>query len=402
VLEEAFDRLAPDDRVLLLDRLEIDLGRLDPSALDERLLREAILAQLSRQLRALPPAARAPEARILTVEDTLAAFLEIGAWPWQAVVRSVHELEAALAALPPLEARGVARRLLPLLGRRGVRLRLAYQFRPDFVRWLVAQLHPGRARDIERLVSQAGGDLGPVLRAAVALAAAVSLAGEDGAPTTTLARWVAEERRRLEPLEPGGRRGPEPSLPDILGVPPPTASLPPHRETDADAPALYVSCAGVVLLHPFLDRFFRHLGLATGDTSLVSLEQRVRAVHLLHHLATGRPPADEHETTLLKLLGGLPIQYPLPRDVAVSLEERHEAETLLTAAIRHWDKLRNTSPAGLREAFMQREGKLVARPDGWRLIVEQRPVDVLLDSLPWSVSVVRLPWMAAPLWVDWA
>jgi hypothetical protein len=29
-------------------------------------------------------------------------------------------------------------------------------------------------------------------------------------------------------------------------------------------------------------------------------------------------------------------------------------------------------------------------------------VDVLLDSLPWSVSVVRLPWMAAPLWVDWA
>jgi hypothetical protein len=158
----------------------------------------------------------------------------------------------------------------------------------------------------------------------------------------------------------------------------------------------------VVLLHPFLERFFRHLGLATGDTPLASLEDRVRAVHLLHHLATGHPPADEHDTTLLKVLGGLPIAYPLPRDVPVSLEERHEAETLLTAAIRHWDKLRNTSPAGLREAFLQREGKLVTRPEGPRLIVEQRPVDVLLDSLPWSLSVVRLPWMAAPLWVDWA
>jgi GDP-D-mannose dehydratase len=103
-------------------------------------------------------------------------------------------------------------------------------------------------------------------------------------------------------------------------------------------------------------------------------------VHLLHHLATGRPPADEHDTTLLKVLGGLPIAYPLPRDLPVSLEERHEAETLLTAAIRHWDKLRNTSPAGLREAFLQREGKLVTRPEGPRLIVEQRPVDVLLGD----------------------
>ena len=86
----------------------------------------------------------------------------------------------------------------------------------------------------------------------------------------------------------------------------------------------------------------------------------------------------------------------------LSAEQKAEAQDLLASVIEHWSALKNTSPSGLREAFLQRDGRLADRPDGWKLTVEQRPVDVLLSSLPWGLSIVRLPWMAAPLWVDWA
>ena len=79
-----------------------------------------------------------------------------------------------------------------------------------------------------------------------------------------------------------------------------------------------------------------------------------------------------------------------------------EANALLAAAIEHWAKLGSTSPTGLRESFLSRDGKIARADSGYVLTVEQRAVDVLLDTLPWTLSIVRLPWMAGPLMVDWA
>ena len=44
---------------------------------------------------------------------------------------------------------------------------------------------------------------------------------------------------------------------------------------------------------------------------------------------------------------------------------------------------------------------LVREDEGWRLDVERRGVDVLLDRLPWALSRAQTPFMAAPLTVDW-
>ena len=33
--------------------------------------------------------------------------------------------------------------------------------------------------------------------------------------------------------------------------------------------------------------------------------------------------------------------------------------------------------------------------------LRERGVDVLLGALPWALSVVHLPWLAQPIWVDW-
>jgi hypothetical protein len=161
---------------------------------------------------------------------------------------------------------------------------------------------------------------------------------------------------------------------------------------------IYVSCAGVVLLHPFLERFFKRLGLLERPAD----GWQARAAHLLYFLVSGREQPEEQETTLLKLLCGLQLDEPLVRELPLSPGEREEADMLLRAAISHWERLKNTSPDGLREAFLQREGRLAQEEAGWRLTVEQRGVDALLGSLPWNLSTVRLAWMAAPLWVDWA
>jgi hypothetical protein len=67
----------------------------------------------------------------------------------------------------------------------------------------------------------------------------------------------------------------------------------------------------------------------------------------------------------------------------------------------NWEKLRNTSIAGLRQTFLLREGRLQRKDDAWSLTVSAKPFDVLLDSLPWRLSMVRLPWMETILHVKW-
>ena len=74
---------------------------------------------------------------------------------------------------------------------------------------------------------------------------------------------------------------------------------------------------------------------------------------------------------------------------------------MLEAVIEQWPVLKNTSIAGLREAFLQRNGKLFSKNDKLHLQVEASTLDVLLDQLPWNLSMIKLPWMKGLLRVDW-
>lgn len=156
--------------------------------------------------------------------------------------------------------------------------------------------------------------------------------------------------------------------------------------------------AGLVILHPFLPRFFTALGVADGD----ELFDPSRALCLLHHLATGELTAPEHQLTLAKVLCDVPLDEPVEADVALTAAEAAEANTLLGAAIRHWASLRGSAPDGLRGEFLSRPGMLTADLDGgWLLQVESRTSDILLDQLPWGISMVQLPWMSRLLRVEW-
>lgn len=160
---------------------------------------------------------------------------------------------------------------------------------------------------------------------------------------------------------------------------------------------IFVDCAGLVLLHPFLSTLFERLDIA-ADGKLVAID---RALALLHFLASGAKSAPEYALALPKILCGFALDEPAGAAVEVTPAEEAEANALLVAVIGHWGALGDTSPDALRGTFLMRPGKLATRGDDYLLQVEPQSVDVLLDRLPWSIGAVRLPWMTRLLWVEW-
>lgn len=162
---------------------------------------------------------------------------------------------------------------------------------------------------------------------------------------------------------------------------------------------IYIANAGLVLLHPFIELFFEELKIAENG----QLKKAQRAVSLLQWLATGQLNAPEYELPLNKLLCGISLEEPVIGIGKLTKREKNEAQNLMEAVVRHWEVLKNTSPAGLQGNFLCREGKLTQKNDGdWLLQVERKSIDILLDHLPWSISMVKLPWMPQILWVEWA
>lgn len=173
---------------------------------------------------------------------------------------------------------------------------------------------------------------------------------------------------------------------------------------DEDQPdVFFIDNAGLVLLGQFLPQLFARCGWLT-DNNFVDETARHQAIHLLHYIVTGQTDPFEFDLTLPKVLCNHPQYQPVPHQTDLTETHLTEADELLRAAIGHWSVLKNTSLAGLRETFLQRTGKLtVLDTGGWRLQVERKTVDILLDRLPpgWGYAMVRLPWMPKLLFVEW-
>ncbi|MBL7816710.1 MAG: hypothetical protein JNL70_16940 [Saprospiraceae bacterium] len=162
----------------------------------------------------------------------------------------------------------------------------------------------------------------------------------------------------------------------------------------------YVNMAGIVLLHSFLPSFFDALGFL-NDSRFRNKKAQKRAVSLLMYLSVGDTEIVEYETSLLKWLCGLPIETPIDIRANLTTAERQEADELLEAVIEHWGALGQVSADSLREGFIQREGKISRRTEGWLLQIERQTLDILFDQLPWGLGVVKLPWQSEMLFVEW-
>jgi len=163
--------------------------------------------------------------------------------------------------------------------------------------------------------------------------------------------------------------------------------------------------AGLVLAGPFLPHLWSQLEMLTRDrVGKLLWKDRlsaVRAVRLLQLLIDGDTHAPEQSLALNRLMCGLPLEEPLPPGIEPTANELQACNALLEAIVADWTALDNTSVEGLRDTFLRRTGKLDRDPDGYRLTVQPRSFDMLLDRLPWSFSTIQQPWMPWPVITMW-
>ena len=257
------------------------------------------------------------------------------------------------------------------------------------------------------------------VRAMLAVLVEETLHRAGRAAHTVIARW--RRAVRLAGVEPGLERewqawlAAREALVDRGGAVAPRVEIAPSDEGAAperprqsvkhESHPIYVANAGMVLLWPYLQRYYELLGLIREGT-FIDFDSRSRAVYLLHWLASGHNARHEAELPLAKVMCGIVPSTPLAAAAEGEPDAREQAvsDELLGGVRQNWDKLRNTTTEGLRESFLMRNGRLMRDESAghhWALIVETKAYDVLLDTLPWRISMIRLSWMTDMLAVQW-
>jgi hypothetical protein len=174
----------------------------------------------------------------------------------------------------------------------------------------------------------------------------------------------------------------------------------PQAVKDAAPQVIYLQNAGLILAHVFFWDLFSRTQCTDGNSSLLP-EKKQLAVHLLHYLATGREHEMEYNLAFEKFLCGVSLNSPINRKLVIQEQEKSECDDLLHSVVRLWPALKNTSPDGLRQMFIQRDGKLDLHKSPYKLYVERKAQDILLDQLQWSISIVKLPWTNELLFTEW-
>ncbi|HEY5674905.1 MAG TPA: contractile injection system tape measure protein [Malonomonas sp.] len=463
-LERAFSQLVDDRHSLQIERLELDLGRISQDFLEAELsdkLRQQLGAALQPHLPAMTEGARAgsEEQKNQRVEDepdeslSAAALLELfelflqkGRLPWWVDKQRAERLDSLYQHFWQVAPQQARRLMLATLVGPLQRRRFTEQFGPQSHQLTLRQLLPAELAsllsDLRKLAAvllyrQLGAaqaarsgsyDLVYQLLSKTELSAAdrpidlvrqlfVDLADWSGQPYAQLLAAIDPEV---------GRSGLAPAslnlLAQLLREGPRSAAVLDRSErtrhssgqadsTDEEdvepvtakpAAGLEVALdnAGLVLLWPYLPELFGKLDLLETGTDRQP-RPKPAAVLLLQQLVTGQPAAPEPQLALNKLLCGVSQQLPVARRLRRSKVWDAEIEALLTAVIRHWAVLKDTSVFGLRSSFLQRDGLLLETEQGWLLRVDRKVYDLLLDQLPWGLGMIKLSWMEKPLRVEW-
>ena len=457
-LERAFDQVAPVDEVWHLPRLVLTVRLADlqnrGAGLAERVeaaLRAALAGADRRDDEAVNGADDAVEPRAsaaassqfeasrqsvaFDARQALHHYLASGLLPWtlaglapeqaqqhlsEAAVNAAEALlfgADTLDALPPpgTDARiGALLRWLPLLPpalrRRWLGASRAPQWLPDpavIEAWRAWADHDAGERTEWQAVWLAGPFEPAVLHARIV--AQRSFAGNPEPPfVAALRAALAGASGAPAALQRVGRAALEPGQPesDPVVVARAAGTAVPMRGSadvpDAAPESLLVPLAGLVLLHPWLPRLLEGCGVLEAGARRIEPAALPRACALLHALACGDSAPAEHQLPFVKLLLGRAPDEPLSAALAALTPDDHaEIAALLDAVREHWSALRGTAVDGLRLSFLQRRGLLAHGDGAWTLRMQSESFDMLLGLLPWSIALVRLPWMREPLVVEW-
>lgn len=447
-MEQVFDAVASAHELLRLDRVEIDVGRIEGADWAPEFERR-LLAELGRQLEGRAAEAQRQRSAQASEEgggefEAFMFFLRHGRLPWWRrapdadwpplfeaadarrieAVRSLFEEEPRIlprlidalddARLETLVA-GVGaardctaalRELLPADSPAAYQ-RWRQAFWSAVLGWSLARgdavsgaaLVQSLLADRCRLAMEQSRHRSDVMSASTGEASPPVIR-----PVTTSALpapWREWCEAALQDMGQGASIAPAASrpVPAAPGPGAPRREAPGRKVEPAMGEAVYLPCVGILLLHPFLAALFDDRGLLDRGC-FVDEGARQRGAQLLGHLATGLARTPEYELGFAKLLTGIALDSPLE---SLWLEEQDIAACaeLLDAVLGHWTALRSSSAAWLRSQFFLREGKLEAVEGGYRVTVERRAQDVLLARLPWGFGVISLPWLNDRIFVQW-
>lgn len=431
VLEASFDQLSNDQQVFQLDKLEIDLGRFSMKDIQREAWSQLVLIKLRRELndhlrlfgKKSPSVERAVSASAQWIY-----YMKTGHLAWN-TVRSTREWFTSVLEGFASDSKAVEelKKLIlenPVALRR-ITLLHAAEWLTHIVEIITAsrqQLIPALIEMLEHMPSdQASKESSSSNRETMRMfwqriltkvAAIPAIPSEElidqcvlqhlpkpGLKNMLQVKHPSQVKTILTPLI---QRALKASKQTVI-LPVEDNKNPIHlkeQETLIPEDGIYVGSAGLVLLHPFLQRCFTYTGFWNG-AAFTSVESHQKAVLLLHWMTAGEHLAQEHELVVHKVLCGYPIHEPIDTAIKLQEEEMKIAGDLLDAVISSWSILKNTSREGLQQQFILRNGKLINKNQEWKLQVESNTVDILLDHLPWTISRIRLPWMARWLKVEW-
>lgn len=378
-LEKLLDRVDTQGQNYRWENINLDLKTISPKTLESgisEMVAEKLQEKLRSQLSSVSETEKNKEEAPLLISEEeknierFLYFLQTGRLPWWSSHSRATLKPEQWLKIPSRKRIGFRKQLVNLMTENPMALqRLSQQFsQADVVRFVMTLLTGKQPEEVEiRNITQR------IKRRAVSLPDEMTrLMGNYQQNEKAKRSLQAEEKRdtKKTPLK------------------------------DHNLEGIAVQNAGIVLLHPFLSSFFSALGLLQNN-QFTGKQAQHTAIHLLHYLSAGQTQPMEYELTLEKYLCGCEPEEVVPRFVPISKIMKQESDKLLRAAIKHWKALKRTSPAGLREGFLQREGKLITSSFQDQLLIESKSVDVLLGYLPWGLGVIKLPWLSKPFTVEW-
>jgi Contractile injection system tape measure protein len=456
VLEKIFDELGKEHEVLMLDRLEIDIGQLmqkeNSISLPAGDLYKIIRQQFELKIaEAATTAKAAPGTPVIKTQvhnafDQWLYYMRHGVRPWNAAATGETKQVNVLETLAT-DYHSVAELARQIREHPSTALRIIRMHQEDFLVKLVEVITAVKQTELAELIQLLqnlipGTTLSPAAEKIwMAVLKTATTPGKQHARTEQLLQQACaiidnlkqipqkdyldylEKTPRLKEILtpfidaaflPVGNQTNQPGFPEQeMGEKNISSEKfpPAGKEANDDIPfvhqpgelpeeGIFIQHAGLILLHPFF-RFLFGNAQMMNNNAFVTREAQQDAVYLLHYIATGETTAEEHLLAMPKIICGWPLDEPVAASVQLTSFMLSEADDLVNAAIAQWTILKSTSAAGLREGFLQRSGKVFTANGNMNIHVEKNAIDVLLDHLPWNLSLVKLPWQKEIIRVDW-
>ena len=163
-----------------------------------------------------------------------------------------------------------------------------------------------------------------------------------------------------------------------------------------------ITNAGLVLVHPYLQYVFRELNWINDAKHFIDSRSQQRAVFFLQHILNGKSTQQENLLVLNKMICSWPIELPLTvKKPLFSKAEQKAGEDMLDSSIEHWSVLRTTSRNGLIKSFIERKGLIQKTEKNFVVQVEKSSIDILLESLPFGILTIKLPWNEYFIYTEW-